>query len=497
MQQFIITLIECSIAMTTLSLAYMIALPLLNKRYAAKWLYYIGLLIVGGWLFPYRPSFNFANVPINLPAILTMPYEPIAPSESSTPLSGALEIGSDITLWQVIFIMWLIGLFLVLALHVRRHLRFIRFVNRWSEDVAGTEVAAVFQSLKSEMNIANHVRLRVCPGIATPMLIGLFKPIVLLPQVQFHSEELTYILKHEFIHYKRKDLWLRTLVVLATAVHWFNPAVYFMAKSIAMQCEIACDEQLLNGTGFEMRKCYGETIIGIVRSKGEPRTSLSTNFYGGKKEMKARIFSLMDTRKKKAGAIVLCIALLAIIGAGTVFSGPRDYAKWPDALLDNIYQDGGYVFGGMPWLASIQDVKEQKQLNTDNQTNNIEMLAAEGTFPLDSSVKQTAVYKFQDGQLVSGEYLFSFTDKDSFAHFSSELEATLSQTMSEPFANDLSILKHADDASAQGKTVAWKGNDLSYLRITLFTGLEPDGEATYSILIQTTSPLPPRKELAQ
>ncbi|MFZ5968028.1 MAG: exo-alpha-sialidase [Bacillota bacterium] len=36
--------------------------------------------------------------------------------------------------------------------------------------------------------------------------------------------------------------------------------------------------------------------------------------------MKSRILSLMDTPKKKAGAVVLCGALLVAIGAGTTFA---------------------------------------------------------------------------------------------------------------------------------------------------------------------------------
>jgi hypothetical protein len=36
--------------------------------------------------------------------------------------------------------------------------------------------------------------------------------------------------------------------------------------------------------------------------------------------MKTRIFSIMDTTKKKAGITVLCIALITTIGAGIVFA---------------------------------------------------------------------------------------------------------------------------------------------------------------------------------
>ena len=142
----------------------------------------------------------------------------------------------------------------------------------------------------------------------------------LLPSIKIASDELAFILRHELVHLKRNDLWYKALVLLATAIHWFNPVVYIMAKAIVAQCEISCDELLLQGTSFQQRKQYGKTIIGVVRNGAKLQTALSTNFYGGKKSMKTRIFSIMDTTKKKAGITILGVALIATIGTGMVFA---------------------------------------------------------------------------------------------------------------------------------------------------------------------------------
>jgi beta-lactamase regulating signal transducer with metallopeptidase domain len=308
--------------MSVVSLAYMAVTPLMSKRYAAKWLYYIWLAVVTGWIFPFRPHFDSAFFSVKLPAMPVMLTEPIEAGKRLMPMVVGHETGwgSPEALWRVTAGVWLIGMIVVLALHVRRHWRFMKLVNRWSEDVTDSKAAGVFRAVKAEMKVVRQVHIRICPGITTPMLVGFFRPVILLPPVPFRSDELAFILRHELVHVKRNDLWYKALVLLATAVHWFNPVVYLMSKAIAAQGEIACDEQVLQGMGFAHRKRYGETIIAVVRNQTGRQTSLSTNFYEGRRGMRTRLFSIMDTTKKKSGIVILGIALIATIGTGAAFA---------------------------------------------------------------------------------------------------------------------------------------------------------------------------------
>ncbi|MFM1654771.1 M56 family metallopeptidase [Brevibacillus sp. B_LB10_24] len=321
MEAFFRALLECSVGMSVVSLAYMAATPLLSKRYAATWLYYTWLAIVIGWLCPFRPHWEAAlfSLKPDMPAVLV---EPIEAGKRLMPMVVGQETGwgSPEALWQVAAGLWLIGMIVQLALHARRHWRFMRLVNRWSEEVTDPETADVFRAVKTEMKVGGQIHIRICQGITTPMLVGFFRPVILLPPVPFRSDELDFILRHELVHFKRNDLWYKAVVLLAAAVHWFNPVVYLMAKAIAAQGEIACDERVLAGMSLAQRKRYGETIIGVVRSRDGRQTSFSTNFYEGKKGMRTRLFSIMDTTKKKSGLVILGIVLIATIGTGGAFA---------------------------------------------------------------------------------------------------------------------------------------------------------------------------------
>ena len=67
MQNFIITLLICSITMSALALLYMAATPLLAKRYSVSGRYYAWLIFVIGLIIPFRPRLGNPIVRVDLP----------------------------------------------------------------------------------------------------------------------------------------------------------------------------------------------------------------------------------------------------------------------------------------------------------------------------------------------------------------------------------------------------------------------------------------------
>ncbi len=321
MRDFLTVLFQCSVSMSLVTLVYAAVLPLISKRYAARWRYIVWLVIAAGWIFPFRPRIELSFLPAQIPEIPVTPVQPIVNAIPYMAETGnVVSTPETIPLWWVLTAIWILGVVSVVLYHALKHSHFMKLVYRWSEPITDSKSLGILSSLQSELEIKTHIGLSVCQSIPSPMLVGFFRPTILLPPVKIADDELSLILKHELIHFRRHDLWYKAVILTATVLHWFNPVVYLMAKAITLQCEISCDAQALQGADFQKRKQYGEAIIGVVRNGVKLRTALSTNFYGGKKDMKNRISSIMDTSKKKAGVVVLCVTLIAIIGAGTAFA---------------------------------------------------------------------------------------------------------------------------------------------------------------------------------
>jgi len=296
--------------MTALSLVYMAITPMLAKRYAPKGRYYAWLIIVIGLVIPFRPQFSSNFIEISHTETATAILSPIGNTAFSTSLS-------DISLWRLMAVIWVSGVVACFAYQAVKHYRFVKIVRRWSESVTDEQSLIMFRDLKLELGISKQIGLHQCLCIGSPMLIGFAHPCILLPNLDFKRDELYFILKHELVHYKRKDLWYRLLVLIATALHWFNPFVQLMARAIGTLCEISCDNEVVLSTNMYTRQHYSEAIIGVVRYKSKIKTALSTNFYGGKKGVKSRIFSIMDTGMKKSGIAIILAVLVFTIATGS------------------------------------------------------------------------------------------------------------------------------------------------------------------------------------
>ncbi len=96
------------------------------------------------------------------------------------------------------------------------------------------------------------------------MLAGLLRPALLLPQGDTTGEELGFSLLHELTHFRRRDIWLKTLALWVNALHWFNPLMWYMVRLVERDTELACDEDALRRLPPEDYAAYGQTILNAV-----------------------------------------------------------------------------------------------------------------------------------------------------------------------------------------------------------------------------------------
>ncbi|MCL2620448.1 MAG: M56 family metallopeptidase [Defluviitaleaceae bacterium] len=347
MHSFMVMLLTCSVVMSLIALLYMAAGPLLGKRYSEKVRYYVWLIILVGLIIPFRPQWGNALIRVDVPSEATQPAVQLNSGHLGdilssihfplttevAPINSAVQ-GFSPTWWQVAFVVWLVGLIAFVSFHLINHHFFIKRVKRWSKSITDKASNDLLRNLKAEMGISRHISLLLCEGIGSPMMLGFAKPKILLHTADLAQDELRFILKHELVHYKRGDLFFKGLVLLAMAIHWFNPVIYVIARAINAQCELSCDAEIVQTADDDTRQQYSEAIIGVVRYRSKFKTVLSNTFYGGRKGMKKRITSIMTTNKKKVtiGGVASAFALASMLTVGsltafaTEFSQPEPYS---------------------------------------------------------------------------------------------------------------------------------------------------------------------------
>jgi beta-lactamase regulating signal transducer with metallopeptidase domain len=159
------------------------------------------------------------------------------------------------------------------------------------------------------------------PLAATPMLMGAFRPAIILPDKEYSDAQLRAVLLHELTHLRRKDVLVKWLSVFVTAVHWFNPIVWFMRREIDRACELACDETVIRNFDTNGKQSYGETLIFVAADSKTPHAVLSTTMCEEKKALKERLCAIMKSKKHTRLAIVLSVALILAVGGLAIALG--------------------------------------------------------------------------------------------------------------------------------------------------------------------------------
>lgn len=268
MDECLMDLFALSLGGGVVALVLMGVARVTRARYAAKWRCVIWALLCLRLiiLMPLLPQ-------VQAPVQMTVPQmdRPVAVSAAptvtqnegtSSPLHpDGKEEAPALTMSHIVGGVWLLGMCGVLVWSGVAHMRLRRYLRRWAVVETRKEVCCRYAAQAQRLNLKHLPKLLVCPGLEVPMLTGLVAPALMLPQDASPEDGLDYALLHELIHYRRRDIWLKALVMLTVSVHWFNPVMWLMVHQVDRDIELACDEAALTVLPEEERLAYGETIL--------------------------------------------------------------------------------------------------------------------------------------------------------------------------------------------------------------------------------------------
>ncbi|AUG56554.1 Regulatory protein BlaR1 [Acetivibrio saccincola] len=217
---------------------------------------------------------------------------------------------------KILSIVWILGGILFLSYHLIIYFSYRRKIKFSSWHATNEELLDTYRRVLEDMDVNKNVPIMMCNAIKSPMVLGFWNPILLLPDIDFTKEHLQMILRHEVIHIKRRDILYKTVILFARAAHWFNPLVHIMSVEANKDIELSCDAAVVENQNVDYRKDYSEAILMSVYKGNRRKTVFSTYFGGGKKMLEKRFAILFDLRKKKKGIIslILVVLLLGIMG---------------------------------------------------------------------------------------------------------------------------------------------------------------------------------------
>ncbi|MEK8164948.1 M56 family metallopeptidase [Clostridioides difficile] len=271
----------------------------LFKKFSKRFNYYIWLIIVFRMLLF---LFNY-----------TIVYEVKEPKENALGNNiTQIDISTDNNLMLYVAYLWLFVTIVIAVYTFIKYTRFKNLVVDVSYDIEDNDINCIYKNLLKELNIKKKIELRGSDELISPAGMGLFKSYIFLPDYSYSKSELTWILKHELMHFKNKDILIKFLVLSVRIIYWFNPLVYVMSNRVNLDCELCCDESVIYNCSFNDKKEYALALIKSIKlSKECNRGILLTDF--NRTNLEKRLESIISKKFKNSVFVVIILCLLSSI----------------------------------------------------------------------------------------------------------------------------------------------------------------------------------------
>lgn len=408
--QLFLSIIEMSIMTSVIIVIVKLLSFFISKHYAAKWKKWIWLIIAVRLLIPIDCSFSGAPIQVNIPDIShpffishtnqISPYKGTVQKSKTEVLPETTSISDmqvekftdsvteknekkvpwmDIAIW-----VWIIGCFVFTMHHFVGYFYFRKQILRWSRVLKEQRSYDIINDISTRFGIKKQVDVYVCDQIASPSIMGFLHPVVVIPAGHYSDEELTFIFKHELTHYRLYDLWYKMLILLANAVHWFNPVIYLFRYEAYIDLEFSCDDEVIKGTSTDVKKAYGKTILSCINQQKMRKIALTTCFSDTTKTLKERLQNILSTRKKHNGLIIIFTILLLLVStsAAVAFTSGEQNHKNAD----------GFSWYGAVNLISQKITLPEELIENDNDWNTF--LESDSTIALVADIPKEAIYVY-------------------------------------------------------------------------------------------------------
>ena len=172
-------------------------------------------------------------------------------------------------IYSSIGIIYLAGVIVFMTLQILRAVKVYMMLKRTYLPVKDSTYSLYYPIVK-EMKIKRVPKLQCSSILSSPILIGVLKPRIILPNYGFSDNELIYVLKHELHHYINRDILKRIVFTIVNAIHWFNLFIFFIRKQFIKVSEELCDEAVTLSLDIGQRVSYATTMLNIAERTSVP-----------------------------------------------------------------------------------------------------------------------------------------------------------------------------------------------------------------------------------
>ncbi|MEQ8809864.1 MAG: M56 family metallopeptidase [Imperialibacter sp.] len=207
---------------------------------------------------------------------------------------------------------WLLGIALLSAQNIGGYFYSGRLRKQGLLE-PGDELIKAFNSLLSTSGVSKGVLLMESVLVRAPVLVGYFKPVILLPiglASSLSVSEVEAILAHEIAHIRRHDFLVNILQCCVEVLFFYHPGVWVIGSAIRSERENCCDDIAVQLSGNSMSLALALTHV----EEWKLTSNVALGFSGNKNSLLNRIKRIINDKTMKAqnrDGNLLAVAIIA------------------------------------------------------------------------------------------------------------------------------------------------------------------------------------------
>ena len=296
----------------------------------------------------------------------------LATGSAETIAPGSATLPASLLPWTPwITALWMIGV----AVSALRLLGGAWRLHRWATretSPAPSEWQECCDSLGRRLGLRSQVPLRESPRVHGPLIVGWFRPMLVLPLGMLQSLpglQIEALLLHELAHVHGRDPLIHLLQRAVETLLFYHPAVWWVSEQIRREREHRCDDRVIEAQGEGHSLAEALVTLAERAHSAEPLALAATDGSVAsrvRRLLQGRPPGSTGTTASRKGWVRMTL-ILGVVGLGialvSIVLGPRLYVATARLRLES--QDDYALMTAMQAIqspASLTSVSEIHEL---------------------------------------------------------------------------------------------------------------------------------------
>jgi beta-lactamase regulating signal transducer with metallopeptidase domain len=219
-------------------------------------------------------------------------------------IEGGIAAARTPAAWPVtpiamLYVLYGIGLVVLVARLAIEPLA-LRRLTQGSRGLVDPASRRLLEECMLELRVSRPVRLLQSRGEIMPMTFGTRQPTIVVPASagQWTEDRWRAVLLHELAHVARRDCLTQRLTACACAIYWPHPGVWFAARRLRVERELACDDRVLEA-GAGPRE-YAGHLLELAHSLGASPAPATALGMARARQLERRLLAILDAARNRA-----------------------------------------------------------------------------------------------------------------------------------------------------------------------------------------------------